>query len=232
MIQIKLEDSNHGFRHLVNQLSTKNMNVANVRAINKGIAKGNTEYKRVLTSQYNITANDAGKMLSSVRASYQTPTGIIKADVKPVNLGRFNPTFVKGGQILRVKALKAEKGKKRALEQQSKRTNKKEGGGVSLQIKKGKTESLPSAFMLTKQGKYGGMDTVVWGRGTYKGVGNFMWGNFKPRESEWKTKITPLKSLSAFSIIRDSNYQTKIKTTSLEDAGKEFQRQVQLMLRK
>lgn len=232
MIQIRVEDSNHGFKHLVNQLSAKKLNIANTRAINKGLAKGNTEYKLVLTSQYNITSYDAGKMLSSVKASYQAPVGKLKANVKPINFGRFNPTFVKGGQILSVKALKAEKGKKRALVQRSKKTNKQEGRGVSLQIKKGVTKTLPSAFMLTKQGKYGGMDTVVWGRGTYTGVGSFLWGNFKPKESKWKTKITPLKSLSAFSVIRESTYQTKIQTSTLEASGKELQRQVLLLLRK
>ena len=219
MIQVSIEDSSQGFRHLVSQLSAKNMNIANVRAINKGIAKGNTEYKRGISRFYNIKQSDFKDKIVQKKATYSKIEGTISGTHAPISLSRFNPTFVKGGQVHSIK-----KGKD-GLERKSKKAGKKavEGGGVSFEISKGNKQTLSFAFM-TNSEKNAGVEKQIFARGKYS-------LNKLVRQKE-RYPLVAIKTLSPFGAMTKTEVSKEVQKGASETMIKEFQRQVQLMLRK
>lgn len=141
------------------------------RAINRSLAKANTEVNREIRSVYNIALRDLNDKDNKVlkNSTEDTLTGVIKANILPLSLSKFNPSFVSdriiGGRYSSL--VKTQKGKSRTV--------KRGNLGVTVEIIKGQKQHLASAFQLFQGGASG---APIMARGTY-GTGGFEWG--KPR---------------------------------------------------
>lgn len=218
MINIKIEDETKALEKLAQQLSDKNLNVANVRAINVAIRKAKTQYRRQVAARYNLKYADTANIPVSNNATYSKPEGTIKGDPKPVSLSRFNPEFKKKHTIKGNKK-RTRDGKKYKTTFDSKTFQIE---GVSVEILKGQKKRIPFAFMV--QSDKPGVGMQVWARGSYSG------GKFNT--SKERMPITPLKTVSPFSSLTNEDIQNNTEVRATEDMGKEFERQVNLLLRK
>lgn len=222
MIQIKIEDETKTLEHLANQLSSKKLNVANVRSINVAIRKANTNYRRQLVANYNLKYADTKEMVNPKRATYGQPTGSISGQSRPISLSRFNPSFQNSGQVFSIKSVKNKETGKRGLSQLSKKAGKKDNyTGVSFEVKKGQRKTLPFAFMI--QSDKPGIALQIWGRGKY-------YGN-KFITSKDRKPITPFKTISPFGGMTTEPIQKEIEKSAGSDMQKEFERQVNLLLK-
>ncbi|MCO5285199.1 MAG: phage tail protein [Chitinophagaceae bacterium] len=221
-IQIQIEDKTKSLERLANQLSDKNLNKANVRAINKAIQKANTNYRRELVKNYNLKYAETKDMISPKRATYGQPEGIISGRTQPIGLSHFTPSFIKEGSVFSIKSVKDKETKKRSLSQRAKKASKKDTyTGVSFEIRKGQRKTLPFAFMI--QSDKPGIMQQIWARGAYSGNTFTILKSRKP--------ITALKTLSPFGGITTEDTQKTIEESAGADMQKEFERQVNLLLR-
>jgi hypothetical protein len=147
------------------------------RAINHTLAIANTAASKAIRSVYNISASDLNdksvKMVS--RSSEGTLTGSINASVAPLSLSKFSPTWtrdrVAGNRSFLTSTKKG-----------STKKVKRGNTGVKVQIIKGRTVSLPSAFLLFNSG-----GSPVMARGQY-GSDGFDWGQSRKPIGKLNTK--------------------------------------------
>lgn len=224
-IQIKIEsdDVKNFSKELNRTFSKKEMDKVKVRSINRGIRKANTEYRRGIRDNYNLSYADTKEMVKPKRASVTQPKGSISGDLRPLSLSRFSPEFVKGESVYSIKSLRNKETKKRELTQKIKRATKKHRGikGVSIEIVKGERQALPFAFLSTSSKP--GMDKQIWARGVYSG------GKFK--SSKKRKPITALKTTSSYGAITREAVHRKASDEASMEMNKEFNRQVQLILK-
>lgn len=194
--------------------------MADTRAINVAIRKANTQYRRLVVSEYNLKYADTAKFSVADRATYANPEGKISGYVAPISLSRFSPQFIKNGRAFSIKSVKENGGRK--LKQTSKSAGKKTGGGVSIEVKKGERKTIPFAF-LTDSAKPG-LSLQIWARGEYSD------GAFQT--SKKRKPITPLKTVSPFGAMTNEVIQKKTEKQAKDDMQKEFERQVELLIKK
>lgn len=221
-IQIKVEENTKEFDDLVKQLDEKNIVVANVRAINVAIRKGNTKYRKLIVSNYSLKYADTKGITVPKRATYGHQTGSISGTVSPISLSRFNPVFNKNGAAISIKSIKDKASGKRKLQQKIGRGNKNASGGVSFAIHTGDTKNIPFAFMV--QSDKPGMSMQIWARGKYSG------NKFATNKS--RKPITALKTVSPFGAMTNDKVQKEIEVSATVDMQQEFERQVNFLLRK
>lgn len=221
-IEIQIEDQTRTLEKLAGQLSDKKLNVANVRAINVAIRKSNTQYRRELVKNYNLKYGDTKEMVTPKRATYGTPTGTISGQMRPLSLSRFNPKFLKDGQVFSITSIKNKETGKRGLEQKAKKARKTDQlSGVSIEIKKGQRKIIPYAFMI--QTDKPGIAQQIWARGSYQ--------SNRFQKSGRRLPITPLKTTSPFGAMTTAPIQTEIRKGATSEMRKEFERQVNLLLK-
>lgn len=220
-IQISVEQRGDGIRTITRRLSDSNINRASQYAINRGISKANTEYKRGISRFYKIKQADIKNDVRQKKASNSNLEGSISASIKPISLSRFNPSFTNNGRTLSIKSIKNKETGKRGLEQLSKKaSNKKQDGGVSFEIQKGKKKNLPFAFLVNSETP--GVSKQIWARGKY--IGN------KFNRSKSRFPIEALKTLSPFGAMTKEDISEAVQKEATETMQKEFERQVNRFL--
>ncbi|MBS1775327.1 MAG: hypothetical protein JSS64_03495 [Bacteroidetes bacterium] len=218
MIEIKVEGNK--LHKLAESLAERQLRIADTRAINVAIRKANTQYRRLVVSEYNLKYADTAKFTVTDRATYSNPEGKISGYLAPISLSRFNPRFIKNGRAFSIKNVK-ENGK-RKLKQSSKNAGNKSGNGVSIEVKKGERKTIPFAFLIDSSKP--GLSTQIWARGEYSG------NSFRTNKS--RKPITPLKTVSPFGAITNEVIQKKTEKEAKDDMKKEFERQIELLVKK
>lgn len=169
------------------------------RAINKTLSVANTESNKQIRSVYNIalsTLNDVEN--KRVKNSNETMlTGTIQANQQPLSLSAFNPAWtrdrVSGGTSF---LTKTQRGRTRKM--------KRGDTGVSVEIVKGNTVRLPSAFQIFNSG-----GAPVFARGLYGGTDGFLWG-------KKRLPIQKLNTKSVFFAIFSADIENKINDKLVE----------------
>jgi hypothetical protein len=158
-------------------LYSGDQNKAINRAINRSLEMANAEANRQIRSVYNIALKDLtdkdNKLIK--KSSESTLTGTINASIRPLSLSKFNPEWtrdrVAGNRSFLTKTKK------------NKTIKIKRGDvGLKIEILKGRKESIPSAFLLFKNG-----GTPVMARGVY-GNDGFIFGSSRLPISKLNTK--------------------------------------------
>lgn len=222
-IQIQIEDKTKSLQRLADQLSDKNITVANVRAINVAIRKANTDYRRNIVKAYKLKYSDTKKMAVAGRATYTNPEGNISGSKTPISLSRFNPTFINAGQSFTISSIKNKETGKRGLQQKAKKAGKNaRSGGVTFEIQKGTKKIIPFAFLVNSSKP--GMSMQVWARGQYSG-NKFITG-------KGRKPLTALKTVSPYGMMTTEESQKEIEQSASESMRKEFERQVDLLIKK
>jgi len=236
-IQIQIEDKTKDLQRLVDQLSDKNLTKANVRAINVAIKKAEASYKRKVLAIYNLKKSDISQFIFSNNATYADPQGTISAVKRPIGLSHFNPIHIVAGRSYKIESFgntrtntkTGRKEKYRDLRMKSKKAGKNSTPqGVIFSLYKGEEIRYPSAFFLPSA-RQNGSDKQFFGRGKYI-AGKFHWrGRGTPRDPY---PVGALKTLSLSAMMNRDDVQKEIKEEASTNARKEFERQVDLLLKK
>lgn len=224
--QISLDvEQVEGLENLSKALDKRSLAIANTRAINVAIRKAHTQYRRRIVSQYNLKYGQTKGFGFLKRATYSNVEGTVSGIARPLSFSRFSPMFFGGDKTYTIKQIKGDKKGKRKLSQTSRRAKGAERmlGGVSIEIRKGHPIHLPSAFMIQSQ-KNPGLSMQVWARGEYT-RGGFTW-------AKERMPITPLKTTSPASAMRNPTIAKEIEKGATVDMTKEFERQVELLMSK
>lgn len=222
MIQIKIEDKRNALQSLANYLSDKNLKIANTRAINVAIRKANTQYRKLIVSEYNIKYVDTKNISTAAFATYSKQEGTISGTIKPISISRFNPTFKQLGRTLTIRTSKNKSSGKRSLSQMARKASHRDAdGGVAFEIKKGEKKVIPFAFMVDAAKP--GISLQVWARGEYSGN--------KFQTNKKRLPITALKTVSPFGAMTNPSIQIKTERQAGADLQHEFERQVNFLLK-
>lgn len=225
MIQVTIAERSNGLNFLQRQLGERNLSKASTRALNKGIAKGNTFYRRMITEHYNIKPTHIRDSIVLKKATYSQNEASISGNFKPLSLSRFNPQFVNGRSVISIRSVRNRETGRRRLEQRSRNARRSEqaGGGVSIEIKKGSRKVIPYAF-LTKSAANSGVEKQIFARGKYSGS--------KFEKGKERFPITAMKTTSVFGILSNDNIKRKVEIESKETLQREFERQISLLTRR
>ncbi|MFT4061086.1 MAG: hypothetical protein QM642_01875 [Edaphocola sp.] len=223
MITLKIDLENKAM--LQQALGPNKMAMATTRAINVAIRKANTQYRRLIVKEYNLTYADTAGMPIPKQATYAAVEGSISASVAPISLSRFNPTFydIRAGRVSSITKNK-EKGAKHHLVQSSRAENADDIlGGVSFRVKKnGAPQRLPFAFMT--KGKNKGIEQQIWARGEWTGGSKIQLG-------KKRLPIMPLKTVSPLGAMTNEAARKQVASSAPADMQKEFERQIALLLK-
>lgn len=224
MITIDTREAQRAITDQFAHLTHRNVLVANTRAINTSLMKARTQFRKEAKKEYNLTS-DTLKDIDLKKATYGKPEGQIFAVSTPISLSRFNPKFetAQGTTTVRevtVFDINSRKKKRQLASAVSGGAKRKPKRGVSIEVKKGERKRLPFAFMVTGGGA--GVSLQVWARGNYKGS---KFETAKPR-----LPITPLKTTSPFSAIKNEVVMKPVVEKAGKDFEAEMQRQIDLML--
>ncbi len=177
-IEIRTQQAAEALEAKLKALYHKDAATAINRAINRTLSIANTKVNKEIRSAYNIALADLNdneqKLIKKSSEAYLT--GTINANIMPLSLSKFNPTWTRDRVFGNRSFLtKTQKG----------RTKKVKRGdlGVAVEILKGHKEQLPSAFQLFKAG-----GAPVFARGVYNGSDGFKWGQARKPISKLNTK--------------------------------------------
>lgn len=219
MIHLRIDEGKPDLSSLAKRFGASNLNKAAVRAINKGVSKGNTEYKREISKYYNIKQKYIKNDIVIRKSTESKIEGTISGNRKPISLSRFNPTFVKGGQVHSIKMIKG------GLERRTKKAGKKEQEkiGVSFEVIKGKKNTLPFAFMV-KSYENKGVEKQIFARGKYQG------SKFVRQKSRYP--LAAIKTVSPLGSMKKDKISKAVAKGTEHTLNKEFERQIQLLMKK
>jgi hypothetical protein len=182
-IEINTEQAGKDIAHKLKPLYGRDAAVIINRAINHTLQKANSEANRQIRSVYNIPLkylNDKeGKLIK--KSNPESLTGTIEASTKPLSLSIFNPVWVRDN----ARGATASKMKSFLVKTNKNKSTKVSRGkvGVTVEIIKGKKETINSAFMLFKTG-----GTPVMARGRYSGSDGFLFGRSRLPIGKLNTK--------------------------------------------
>lgn len=151
-------------RQIVSVLSQKEVAQAASRAINHTLSKTRTAVSKEIRSVYRMAASDVRDDTTIKRATLATLTGTVNANSSPMSLSKFNPVstgFSKGNILTQTRRIGGKKGGF-GMSQVTKLGWKT---GVTIEVAKGHTENIPSAFLLHQQSG----NASVMARGNYSG---------------------------------------------------------------
>lgn len=210
MINVQVVQNN------INQiLSSKNIAIATTRAINVGIRKSKTQFRKDITSEYKLKYADTKNMPISVLSTYRTLEGRIEGSIKPISLAKFNPqqithTITGTSYVYDIQTRKRKRKKVKTTHRLA---------GLEFEIKRGQKKRIPFAFMINSN--KGGIRQQVWARGEYQG------NRFE--KSKNRLPITPLKTASPYGTMINENVQSSIKPSVIDSVKREYQRQINLL---
>jgi hypothetical protein len=199
---------------LTRQLTGKQLAIGISRGINKTLLKGRTTARSAVKAEYNIPQ----KYLSGIGYNKSFPstlTGSIYASAKPIPMDAFNPKFQTSTQNISV----SRRGQQRVSDRKGK--GKLVGNGVSIEVHKGKRETVPYAFMIV------GAKPRVFARGFYR-IGSFGFTQRHTRleNSSGNDSVKPLISTTVHAaVINPKSIQainTRIRTAFPKDLEHEL----------
>lgn len=176
------------------KISGPNLAKATSRALNHTLGKANTQMNRSIRNIYNISLSDLNDNRQKFmrRSSQNSLTAFIFANEYPLSLSKFNPVFFRDGVQTKFQGSKRSGGFA---------SQKKKGGksGVTVEIIKGKKETIHAAFLLFS----GGAKAAVFARGQY-GSSGFSFG-------KERLPIAKLNTKSVFNAAIDRTVKKEIK---------------------
>lgn len=190
MITINVKEALDKLKNAEKQLSGKQLATATSRSINETILKARTDARKEVKALYNIPQkNLAG--INIHKATVRTLSANLYASASPIPMDAFSPRFQTPTKSITV----SRKGEQK--ERQFKKPKKNISKGVSIEVLKGKRESVPYAFMVA------GAAPRVFARGEYRKGGTYGFiQRFKRVNKEGNdTPIKPLVSVTVHAAV-------------------------------
>lgn len=170
------------------------------RAINETILQGRTKARSAVKAIYNIPQKNLNG-INVEKSTSKSLTAKIFASATPIPMDAFNPIFHTATQTISV----SRKGLQKIKEKRKRQTV---GEGVSIEVIKGKRETIPFAFMVA------GAKPRVFARGEYK-TGNLF--GFVQRHKRLSSEgndipIKPLLSVTVHAAVINKKSLTEIES--------------------
>ena len=200
MTTIFVQETVKTLRSAAYQLSDKQFSKAISRSINESIMQGRTEARSAVKALYNIPQ----RYVSGININKSTSislTASLFASAKPIPMDAFSAKFQTAIKSLSIS--RSGKQKERIF----KRAKKNVASGVSIEVFKGKRETIPFAFMIS------GSKPRVFARGEYKGGTSFGFVQRHKRlvRSGSDTPIKPLISVTVHAAVINKTALGKIE---------------------
>jgi hypothetical protein len=154
MIYVNVGPAIAKIKSISNELSERNLARATSRSLNETILQGRTQARAAVKSIYNIPQ----KNLAGVNVQKSTAKSLVAmlyASATPIPMDAFNPVYHTATHTLSVSRKGAQKVKGAKKSQTI-------GQGVTIEVIKGKKETIPFAFMIQ------GAKPRVFARGAYR----------------------------------------------------------------
>lgn len=186
------------------RLSTRQIATATNRAINRSLETGRTVARRQVRQVYNISALYIDR-IGVQKSNPTTLSGNITANNKPISLDAFNPKFRTRTKSLRITRSKEDRSKNEVRTREFKRARRTTGTGVTIEVKKGKPETIPFAFMIL------GGKPRVFARGEYNRTSfGFIRRKHRVNRTGSDTPVRPMVTVSVFGSVMNDEVITVI----------------------
>lgn len=159
------------------------------RALNRAIVTARSESRKEVRKIYNIPTANLNKQMTMQRSTERTLTASLKASSAYTPLTAFNPRVVSSQGVVTKRTKGAYSSRK--LKRVRKGTT-----GVTIEIKKGQRQRLPSAFLANVGGR-----SVIMARGEYNSSRSFTWRNKRISPTGNDLPIEGLKTVSVFKAV-------------------------------
>ena len=217
MIQIRVDEANNKLKNAFADLSEEQTRQAIARAINRTLERGKNKYlKQAIRDEFVVTASDISTNLKIFTANKNNLQGTVNASRNPISITHFKPKFeYDSGSGKNVLSIIRKKGEVIKKETRRKGTAVK---GVSIEIKPGKRQTLPFAFMI----RGGNNDNIkpVFGRGKYQG--GFLQRHTRQNKSG---SDTPIQKIFTSSISGMAN-NPDVKQKTMVDLTPEYEKRL------
>jgi len=178
-------------KKLYNELNSKHITLSITRAINSTLGIVRTDVNKAIRARYNMTPTMVNNSAYIVQAKYDRLEGYVKLYSNPIPLAQFNPRQVIDNTLIK---RFGGRGKKGAFGYQRTRAN--DTAGVIIEIIKGKSENIQSAFMLFR-----GNGVQVKAKGRYSS--GFQFNDKESNKS--------LKGVSIYSAYKNPEIQSRVE---------------------
>lgn len=161
-MELLVKGSIDKFKKEMGEISGKKLHAIISRSINHTSGKVNTQLNRNIRQTYNISISDLNdsKQRFTVKSNSNSLAAFLYANQMPLSLSKFNPVWIRDN----VKTSFVGSKKKGGFASSKTKSNK---SGVTVEILKGKKETISSAFMLFSGSGKG----AVFARGVYASEG-------------------------------------------------------------
>jgi hypothetical protein len=222
MITIDTKDAQNKLSELTAQLTAAEIRKATSRAINHTLNKARTASATEIRKRYNMKASDAKRSMSIRKAHISNQTGYLSASSAVTPLHQFNPRQTTNSGVTTSRTSKGWRSRKGRAP--------KSGGGVTIQIIRGRRIRIPSAFIVFSSGISG----IVMARGKYQDQSfAFRRGRgSRVRSSGNDNPISSLVSVSVFSASIDSNVQERMSPQITEAYNERIAHEMSVIIRK
>lgn len=198
MIEVNVKEATAKLVKNFRELDEKQIKKAITNAINRTLLKGRTVARKEVKGEYNIPQRYLDRV-NKINAKPVNLTGYITASAVPIPMDAFDPKFnTTGGSVLSIT---------RKGEQKQKKGRKNDrSAGVTIEVHKGKNETIPFAFMIS------GAKPRVFARGEYRTGGSygFIQRHTRVNKSGSDTPIKPLLSVTVHAAVINDDVENKI----------------------
>jgi hypothetical protein len=200
MISISVKQAVNTLQSAKSNLSPRQFAQGVSRALNESILQGRTEARSQVKSIYNIPQ----RYVSGINIKKAIPVSLIAqlyASAKPIPMDAFAPKFESSSFGLSIS-------KKGELKQRKyKKAKKSPGMGVSIEVIKGKRETIPFAFLIPSA------KPRVFARGEYRSGTNygFVTRNKRVNKKGSDTPIKPLVSVTVHAAVINKDSLSQIE---------------------
>jgi hypothetical protein len=216
MIYIQTENAQRTLKQLGVRLSKAQADKAGIRAINTALRKANTIARREVKVLYNISQKDLDGVKVE-RANMRSMTGKIVASRKPIPISAFAPKQETSAGRVSISRRGA------VIKKSFKRAKVNTQSGVSVEIRKGKREVIPFAFLLA------GGAAQVFARGAYKDKKIFVQRHHRVSKEGNDIPVKPLITVSVFGTAINNQVQQRMGREVRVFYTSEYSRLVGLM---
>ncbi|MDI3319978.1 hypothetical protein [Pinibacter soli] len=221
MIIISVKDALKTLDSAKEQLSERQLNSVISRAINESILQGRTEARASVKSLYNIPQ----RYVSGINVDRATPGLLIaklNASSTPIPMDAFAPKFQTAAKSLTIS--KRGEQKQRTF----KRAKSNYAVGVSIEVVKGKRETVPYAFLIP------GAKPRVFARGEYRNgtAYGFVQRNKRVNKDGSDKPVKPLLSITTHAAVINKESLNRIETRVNSVFPVSIQRNIEFMLSK
>jgi hypothetical protein len=227
MIQPSITTQLNQLNELANVLSQKSAGKATANAINRALVNSKGLLKRAIQQQYKIPSKDL-KEMAIFRSSWQSLTGKLGVNRKPISLSHFNPVFYSrsANGITKLSVTRSKNGLKKSM----KAVTRGRAKGVTFEVKKGQRMNIPYAF-LTKNDS----EKPVFARGKYQQTGSnydFIARRSRVNKTGSDTPITKLLTTSMYGALQNTKVNERVSIDVSDYFAKRLEHEIRYQISK